>query len=409
MKKKTVAPTVENVLKLFFKRLEEFGGESKRSYRKAFSSIQIYLISRYDSSAIFSQSMVENWLIELYLQGLTQKTVSFYLDKIASLYNAVAHKLTGARQPYFKEIKQRLKSDLPLSYTYKNIRKVAHKFKVLYTVNKHSGSHETLVNAVIDYPDHHSPMHNERLGYIWACVALYAGVRPDIVKEILGKVPSRLGILQICDTTQVTEDTLKAIKHEIIMALSGERPQWFAMRLRPKVKYDDIINRFSLLNSEVKMPELFYPCKEIAMRMGRKVVWKGKPFIRDVVFFKEKKRDVFPLFTKIYDLAWCYRTPGGAAGDYAVIPEKAMIDFQKALGIITPDFEVTPSGKMEFKPGDEVVIVNGENVENYGTILKKASFDECGNKIYRVSLLHNNGYLDIGIDARLLRRPDAQS
>ena len=153
------------------------------------------------------------------------------------------------------------------------------------------------------------------------------------------------------------------------------------------------------------MPELFYPCEEIANRVGHKVLWKEKPIIRDVVFFKKRKSEIYEMFTKLYDLAWCYRKPGGGIGNYATIPAKAMEDFKRALGMLTPDLEITPAGEMHHKPGDIVVFVNGNNIEEYGRILKKPSIDTDGNKIYRVTLLNSNGHWDIGVDARLLRKP----
>ena len=110
------------------------------------------------------------------------------------------------------------------------------------------------------------------------------------------------------------------------------------------------------------------------------------------------------LFTNLYDLAWCYRNPGGNPGSYASIPDKAMEDFKKAIGFLNPDMEITPSGELSLKPGDEIIFINSHNMEEHARILKKPTLDEFGHKIYRVTLLNSNGRWDIGVDARLIRK-----
>lgn len=359
MKKTKIAPTLENVLLLFSKRLGDFSGESRRSYQKAYSSFQLYVISHYPLSSPFESSVIENWLIDNLLQRLSRKTVAFYLDKLSSLYTKIGYKLEGGPLPIFKEIKKKLR-DLP----------------ALNPVNENT----------------------------WAMKALKAGIPAEKVRGVLKDQNSGMQVLELCDRADVSESEKEEILKIVEKSLQGEESQWFAMRLRPKVNFDLLMNRFGKIQNETRIPELFYPSEEIARMVGRKIVWKGKPVIRDVVFFKTKKSEIYHLFTKIYDLAWCYRNPGGGFGNYAVIPSKAMDDFKNALGILSPDFEVLPAGEMKLKRGDEVIIVNGEYAQERAKILKESPESNDGNKIFRVTLLNSNGHWDIGIDARLLKK-----
>ena len=224
------------------------------------------------------------------------------------------------------------------------------------------------------------------------------------MKAIIGESPRHFRMLDLCESCELDDKEKEVIREKVNKYLNDETEGWFAMRLRPRVKYQDVVDRFALINNEFQMPELFYPCEEITRRIGRKIVWEGKPVIRDIVFFKEKKSKIYPLFTKLYDLAWCYRSPGGTPGNYAMIPEKAMENFKESIGFLTEDFEIAPAGEMELKPGDEVVILDAQYQDRHGLILKNAQLDENGNKIYRVSLIDSNGHWDIGIDARLLKK-----
>lgn len=398
------APTIGNVLKLFSKKLEDFTGESKRSYQKAFSSFQLYTIGNYSMSSSFDNIVIENWVVDNIFQGLTRKTVSFYLEKISSLYTGVAHKLIGGKEPIFKDVKKKLK-ELPAAINYSSIiNRVSSKIHEMVNRGAVSGEKRRLVESLENYDIVNSSESKESLKRIWACLALKSGVLPNVVKSAIGKVPSILKPLQIVETKEISENLYKQAAKSVAESLKGEEPQWFAMRLRPKVKFEGILERFSLLGDTVKMPEFFYPSQEIAKKVGRKMVWTGKPVIRDVVFFKTRKCEIYPLFTNLYDLAWCYRTPGGGTGNYAVIPDKAMEEFKNALGFLNPDFEVMPTGQLELKPGDKVVIVDGEYAREIAEILKKPETMEDGNTIYRVSLLNQNGHWDIGIDARLLKK-----
>ena len=365
MKKRKVAPTVGNVLNLFSKHLSAYKISSRRSYQKAFSSLQIFVMSHYELYSLFNKDLIANWVLNNLINGLSWKTITFYLDKISSLYSAIAYKLDTGKTTIFKELKKSLKD---LSTT---------------------GSEALDLNRFKDK---------------WAFKALAAGVKGEVVKTILKETAIQFPFLNLFSSLNLSDDEKEQTFKFVEKSLKGESPQWFAMRLRPKVKFDDVLRRISLFQKEINNIEIFYPCEEIAKRIGRKVVWKGQPVIRDVVFFKKRQSEIYNMFTKLYDIAWCYRTPGGKPGQYASIPGRAMEDFKKSLGFLTPEYEVAEAGKMDLKPGDKVMIINGDYVDNHATVLKKPSLDADGNKVYRVSLLNNNGHWDIGIDARLLKK-----
>lgn len=404
MKKRTQPATLDNVIRLFSLRIKEFKGESRRSYQKAFSSFQLYVLKNYRMSSLLSVDVVRNWIADNIVNGLSRSTVSFYLDKISSLYSGVAFKMEGGKLPIFKEAKAGFKDIIFSNLISKKITGCFEALRRHWERNEASGKVSLLSEAVLDFSGSHDSEEHKAVRYIRGCVALHAGVEGEIVRNLIRNCPAELSFLNMFGVRSLTDNERQEALRKVILSLEGEAPQWFVMRLRPRVKFDDILTRFSLISNEVKMPELFYPAQEIARRIGRKVVWKEKPVIRDVVFFQKRKGEVYKMFTLLYDLAWCYRNPGKTPGNYAAIPDTAMENFKEALGLLTPDFEVAPAGEMELRPGDKVVIVNGDYRDEKGMILKKPSLDEDGNKVYRVTLLDSNGRWDIGIDARLLKK-----
>ena len=407
MKKKLDTPTLNNILKLFSSKLGEFKGESKRSYQKAFSSFQLYAIGNYPLGHLFDSNVIDNWIADNIISGLTPNTVGFYLDKISALYSGIAGKILGGKTLPFKEIKKNLKN-IPSSYHYSEfIAKVSSRISALWNDYMSTRQMSPLLEAVVHFSETNPSYEKKSVRCIWACVALKAGIMPDIVKGMIGDVPARLAFLRLCNAKETSLLDKEEVVKAVAKSLRGEEPQWFAMRLRPKVKFEGILDRFAQNSETLKMPEFFYPCEEIARQVGRKIVWKGKPVIRDVIFFKSRKSEIYPMFTKLYDLAWCYRNPGGNPGNYASIPAQAMDEFREALGFLNKDLEIAPAGEMKLRPGDKVVIVNGDYARKAAQIIKSGTESEEGNIIYRVKLLDSNGQWDICIDARLLKKAES--
>lgn len=412
--RKTYEATVENVLRLMEKRLREFSGESRRSYSKALSSLRIYLISNYKSEDILTQAAVMNWVTDNLLHNLSSATVSFYLDKVASLYTAILPKLKERKNLDFKEMKSRLKALPSQGKSAGRIVEVVEKIRSSREKNRNPRLLQHLLQSLKKDEEEKEGRKEkylfatglkQSLNYIRGALALNAGILPGMVKSFLGEeVPQGLEMLRICEAETLTKLDENHLSKIIIDNIYGEEVQWYAMRLRPGVSYEDLLLRFRLLQKEVKMPELFYPLEEIARRIGRKVMVKGKPVIRDVVFFRKRQSEIYPMFTKLYDLAWCYRRGGMKSGNYASIPAGAMQEFKNAIGLLTPDFDVTPTGQVPLKPGDEVVIIDPQYLNLHGRILKVPKVKEEGSLIYRVRLTEGLGRWEIALDARLIKK-----
>ena len=236
----------------------------------------------------------------------------------------------------------------------------------------------------------------------WAYAAMKCGLTPSAIYSMLGTYPKafpEIGIRkQSIPTTTDTETILRTIADAFLF----NPLNWYAMRLRPRVKIAEIEKRIAISEHELRRPELFYPSREIAKRIGKKTLLEEIPVISDIVFFKTRVTDIYPLFLKIGDLAWCYRS-GNGGGAYAAIPKVSMEQFQRAIGQFTPDYEVGPIGSIKPQPGDIIKIIDGTFAGNEGELLKIMEAGEQG-IIYRLRIIDDQGVeWKVRVDARLTR------
>ena len=167
--------------------------------------------------------------------------------------------------------------------------------------------------------------------------------------------------------------------------------RWYALRLRRNADYEDITRRLAANASSIATPELFYPCREIAKRIGRRLVYRNQPLINDVVFMRSRRSDLRAILAALDDLAWAYttRNPDGTVAA-AVISQAQMDAFQNTIGIFTEDMEVFPLGTLTPMEGEPVAVIGGT------LIGRRGRFDTTvrgphGTVLYRLLLPGNNG------------------
>lgn len=246
---------------------------------------------------------------------------------------------------------------------------------------------------------------DESIKTLWAYVALQCGASPSETISALGCRPAGLPALRLCDLHNETVAHAALALNETVAAVLTENPErWFAMRMRPGVKIDDIHNRIASYNSEIISPEIFYPVEEIAKKSGNKITYVQKPVVGDIAFFRCRTTEVTPLFNRISDLAWCYKTGSGPDSTYAVIPTYEMRALQLALGQFTSGSRIAPIGAIPVQPGDRVVILGGMFEGRTGHVVRaNPSSGSDGAIIYRVMFPDANGFeWRVDIDSRLI-------
>ncbi len=274
------------------------------------------------------------------------------------------------------------------------------------TKGKLASKVDSLVNGLLSIRNiGHAPSADTTLRSYWAYAALRLGIPAHAVRAFFAAVPAGLPILSICESEELTAEERSDLTAHVAKMFTTNPARWYAMRMRPKVKFENLKERFTLLKDELPSPEFFYPHEEICRRIGKKKSTVQRPIIPDIVFFKSRETDIYPMFLKIGDMAWCYRVNGAAGSAYAHIPKQSFELFQQAIGQFTPDYEVAPIGELTPEIGDEIVVVGGLFQTQEGSINRIDEQLDEANKIYRVCITADNGFKwDIGIDARIARR-----
>lgn len=245
---------------------------------------------------------------------------------------------------------------------------------------------------------------DDTLRSYWAYAALRMGIAPHAVLSFFKTVPSGLPILSVCTKEELPEESRKQMTGSVAEMFTCNPPKWYVMRLRPGVKFDELENRLTDLAEILPKPELFYPCDEIYHRINKKLTVVKKPVIPDIVFFKSRETDVYPMFQQIGEIAWGYKTDGKDGNNYAAIPRSAFERFQEAIGKFTPEYEVAPIGEIPLKQGDTVVIIGAEYANQRTEIKKIEKPDAQGRVIYRMSLLDVGFEWTVAEDSRLVRK-----
>ena len=229
---------------------------------------------------------------------------------------------------------------------------------------------------------------------LWCATALRCNAGVSTVLGCAGRRPISDPVFALADPREVTADERGRIMAMVSHAIVDNPREWHAMQLRPTVDYGKLTARLKLCEKDIRIPEMYYPCEEIAKRIGRRLVYKNRPVISGLVFFKSRMSDISPLFRCIGDLAWCYREGKDVGSPYAVIPQSQMRLYQTTIGIFTPRTEIFPAGAITLEKGDRVEVIGGSflgRMGKFGTVLTKNKGTEAARTVYRLLLPDNNG------------------
>lgn len=418
--------SIDAVFDFFQSRVDEMRPASQKNYHIVITSLKNFAPANADAEILFSYPTLSEWVIKLALKGTTASTLRLYINLLSGLHTAAVKAELLADDKPFKLLRQRLDAvaDAPsiavdalprllaLAKTAANrpvyadllilaiaagaidpeqaamltrtdiptlpepCREVAQRHadprrKFVFPLSQsrrtprqlhlavENGILYTLAQADI------TPVGtaHECIQALWALAAMATGASAAQAVATLGTVPAALPILAISDPAPAPDASLR---QAVAQMLCANPPQWFAMRLRRGIKINQIHHRIS--HSNAPRPDIFYPCDEIARRVGRKIVTEQQPILPDIAFFRSPITDIRPLFNTIGDLAWCFKHRPDHSGQYAPIPRAQMELFQQTINQFTPDYQVAPVGQLPLQPGDTVIILGGIYTGYTGTV-----------------------------------------
>lgn len=202
---------------------------------------------------------------------------------------------------------------------------------------------------------------------------------------------TRQTVAGLVEPREIEEEKQLRLLRIVADAVSDPYPRWYAMRMRRGITPEQIAERLAQDSLRPKEIRTYYPCEEIARRVGKKLTASTRAYIADVLFFRSDPAGVLPLFRRIGDLAWCYRTSPDPSSPYAAISDRDMRAFQRRIGQFTDDIEIAADTETpDFSLGQQVRIASGPMAGYEGRVL---TLPQGNRRMLRLAVTADRGLL----------------
>lgn len=435
--------------------------ESSPAYLKALANFRAFTEAERNVADTFSETALNDWCVSMYAAGLSDKTRLLYLNSISALYTLAVKEHLISPTDAFRNVKALLRTedggwmdktalDRVMAMTRSGSSRSLAADMALFSLL--SGCMPPADVALLRKSDleglsdecrvialrHISPRRSyifdleqpklttrqmerkleamfrtlaatenlsrhgdarETIESWWAYAALRKGVRWSTITTLLGRAPEGIPAQALSTQVELTPEEKKEIIGLVGGAFVSNPLKWYAMRLRPRVNFEELTERLKVTEEIADKPELFYPLDVITRRIGKKLVFKRQPVIKNIVFFHCRVTEIAPLFRYISDLAWCYTVTGKSGSAYAAIPERAFREFQEAIGHYTAQYEAEISAADNPAKGAGIKVTSGL-FRGLESSLDKIE-TENGENIFRLLHTGTNGFSwNIGVSPR---------
>jgi len=212
---------------------------------------------------------------------------------------------------------------------------------------------------------------NSLITAIWIGKAKACGVSLSEIVSVLDTIPSEYSYLQLIQKTELSVERKDAIKERVANAFAPACKRWYAIKLRRGVSFDTLQT-----DAKEAFPDFysantfFYPQKEVSRRVDKKIVTEAIPVIPDIVFLYVQPRHAGQIDhrIKMECLGWVFKSVNTPESNYSVIDRPSMLNFQRMIGIFTPDMKIELTKEAPVGIGRRVRITGGILVGYEGVI-----------------------------------------
>lgn len=222
---------------------------------------------------------------------------------------------------------------------------------------------------------------------LWAYLAMNCGVSASDVSACIAPRNKNIPVTAFAVPSELTENQIIEIRKKVETTLNHNPQHWYAMHLRPRVKYKNLTDRLTERN--ISLDDIYYPIEDIFRKVGKKKIFESQPVISWLVFFRTRATVLNRLYKEIGDLAWGYRYLPNYKSPYAIIPDREIRYYQESIGTLSPGTQILRDDEVEFNEGDHLVILGGALNGRHATFVstKKIKNGSAGDKIvFRVKL-----------------------
>jgi len=287
------------------------------------------------------------------------------------------------------------------------------KNKFLFPLKRHNSTpkkiQSTLGHLFADILNRHgiklSGMSSDISFVLWSFAAMSCGVPASDVAACIAPRNQRVSVTAFVKPSELNEERIAEIRRLVESTLSHNPVRWYAMHLRRNMEFKDLTDKLDEKN--ITLEEIFYPMEEIFHKVGRKKFFENRPVIPWLVFFRTRVTLLSRLFNEIGEIAWGYRYLRNVRSPYAVISDKEILDYQQAIGTLSPGTRILHDDEVKFNEGDYLVILGGPMSGRHGVLIaeKKGKGDASGRVIFRIRLAGgNNANWEVNWDSRLVKK-----
>lgn len=197
---------------------------------------------------------------------------------------------------------------------------------------------------------------------LWIAKARRCGVRLTDLKQVVGAIPPEYEYLRFVNSSTLSDEEISSIKQQVAESFSPSGKRWYAIKLRRGFIFDNLKTLTKSNLAEYYSNDLFfYPQKEIARRIEKRIEIDTVPVISDVVFMHINPRLVRKVdaLIKSEKSGYVFKVTSAADSDYSIIDKRSMAGFQHMIGIFTPDIKVELTTESPVGIGREVIITGG--------------------------------------------------
>lgn len=203
---------------------------------------------------------------------------------------------------------------------------------------------------------------------IWIAAARSLSIPSEDIAAIIRRIPEEYAYLRTLPRKNLDSTERLRIMQRVADSISDKTTRWFIMRMRGGVDPEDIRNAIKekapSLRKEI---EYYYPTHTVvAIDKNKRKKKRREPYLPGILFFRMRRDKVGRLFSKIGDLAWCYRHNPDPSSPYCAISNGEMKRFQYHIGHFTPDIRIQLIERdSPLAEGTEVKITGGGRMEGH--------------------------------------------
>lgn len=205
----------------------------------------------------------------------------------------------------------------------------------------------------------------DRITAMWICAALNAGVSPGAVRAMVADAPDEYRALSLVAPATLSAKERQDAICRVANRINDMTTRWYVANMRdritPAIVKDSVRETFPALFPRMSF---FYPVRQVwRIDRKKKKVKVDVPYIPGLLFIKVRSDMVRKVMGCIRDVAWGYRYLNTPDSPYSVISQRAMAEFQTAIGEYTEDIRmelVTETGPFAVR---DKVTLRGDSVD----------------------------------------------